>query len=158
MHDINFFFFKSFLWKLKRKCPWQPFTITINWALFNTIWLNNTKIPEGKKTVGSRAQEAAVPPWVDSQQVWALRSLSRSTKKGNGVLRRRPRASARRPSEPSITGARWQPPSPPAPAHLHLPLPPPLALAACQLPSASPLWCSERNFTAAVSLLLAHAR
>lgn len=45
----------------------------------------------------------------------------------------------------------------PAPAHLHLPLPPPLALAACQLPSASPLWCSGRNFTAAVSLLFVHA-
>lgn len=45
-----------------------------------------------------------------------------------------------------------------APAHLHLPLPPPLALTACQLPSASPLWCSGRNFTAAVSLLFVHAR
>lgn len=36
-------------------------------------------------------------------------------KKGNAVLRRRPSGSARRPSEPSITGARWQPPSPPCP-------------------------------------------
>lgn len=85
-------------------------------------------------------------------------ALEVDKKKGNAVLRRRPSGSARRPSEPSITGARWQPPSPPAPAHLHLPLPPPLALAACQLPSASPLWCSERNFTAAVGLLFAHAR
>lgn len=50
-------------------------------------------------------------------------------------------------------------PSLPLPGnHLHLLLPPPFTLAPCQLPSASPLWCSERNFTAAVSLLFTHAR
>lgn len=38
-------------------------------------------------------------------------------------------------------------------SHLHLF---PFALAPCQIQSASPLWCSERNFTAAVSLLCTH--
>lgn len=91
------------------------------------------------------------------QGVWVwLEEVKTIAVRGVAILRQQYRISPKpRPNLQSSSYLATTPP--PIHSHLHLPLPPPFTLAPCQLPSASPLWCSERNFTAAVSLLFAHA-
>lgn len=129
--SLTFFFFFQILSEVKAypcshffKCLFICRTTTITLIEHcNTIWLNNHQkismldLPQQKLKTSRLActgsGRSAVSGFAGGLSFTV--ALEVDKKKGNAVLRRRPSGSARRPSEPSITGARWQPPSPPAP-------------------------------------------
>lgn len=118
--ESSCYYTMHFLWTLEWKCILQPFlkcmfsrrtTIITSIEHCNPIWFNNTKmscgtLPQQKLKASGLASTGSNHSAV-SWFAGGLRSAA-ALEVDNRRQRRQPRGSARRPSEPSITGARWQ--------------------------------------------------